>query len=568
MILISILRNVKRFILIRMNQHISLFLLFALLVFPPVLNGKTRLPQPQQEKTGTFKKLTAPNPSAEANALFKYLQDMFGEKILSGQMWTPSGIDELEYVGNITGKQPAIRGIDLIEEKYNKLEIQHAMEWWKAGGIPAMMWHWGAPTKGEGFENSKMIIDTKQCLVDGTRENKAFWEELKLKADHLEMLRDANVPVLWSPFHEPNGNTFWWGKQGPLVFKQLWITMYNYFVQERQLNNLIWVLAYNSQPDEKWYPGNQFVDIVGAGTFEGTTNPQLEMFNQALKIKGSTSAPVVYSECGHIPDPELCIEKEAMWSWWMEWHTTHLTEMDKQYLSYVYNNDRVITLDEVPKILEEYGKNEILRKFSAGRIIPFSELKGYNLGGKSNAGDITGNGANILITGNGTDFGGTKDEGYFAFTQMEGDFDISIQVLSLSLTNSYAKAGIMARIDLTKGSEQVFFHVFPNNSPRNKNFGGCEFQFRDKKTGETKSIYPDLNVADSKFNVDFPNTWIRLTRKGNIFRSYISSDNKTWHLYSRHKQKMPEKLLVGLAITSRNPNVPAKAELSGLQLTW
>ncbi len=56
--------------------------------------------------------LTTPNPFKEAKALFRYLHDIYGKQILSGQMWSSWGIDELKYIQEVTGNQPALRGMD------------------------------------------------------------------------------------------------------------------------------------------------------------------------------------------------------------------------------------------------------------------------------------------------------------------------------------------------------------------------------------------------------------------------------------------------------------------------
>ncbi len=163
--------------------------------------------------------LCTPDPSTEAVALYRYLNDMKGSKIISGQMWAPWGIDELNYIKSHTGKHPALRGIDFIHQADNPMEVQNAINWWNNGGIPSIMWHWGAPGIGEGYENSKMEIDISRCFLEGTAEYDAFWRELRIKADLLETIRDANVPVLWRPYHELNGDWFWWGKKGPEQFK-------------------------------------------------------------------------------------------------------------------------------------------------------------------------------------------------------------------------------------------------------------------------------------------------------------------------------------------------------------
>jgi hypothetical protein len=76
-----------------------------------------------------------PNASPEARALLNYIYSVYGKKTLSGQMWVPWGIDEIQTVYDITGKYPAIRGHDYINERSNKRENQLIIEWWKAGGI-------------------------------------------------------------------------------------------------------------------------------------------------------------------------------------------------------------------------------------------------------------------------------------------------------------------------------------------------------------------------------------------------------------------------------------------------
>jgi hypothetical protein len=301
--------------------------------------------------------LSNPNSSKEAVALYSYINDMFGKKILSGQMCSTWGVDELKYIYEVTGKYPAIRGMDFIETAQNDSEVLRAIDWWKRGGIPTIMWHWGAPGIGEGYKNSLKQIDINKCFEKGTPENIAFWNELKKKADQLEKLKNANVPILWRPFHEFTGDWFWWSKQGPEQFKRLWKTMYQYFVNDRKLNNLIWVLCYTAKPDSAWYPGDKYVDIAGADNYKIGDDPGTEMYNAVKKIVDNR-VPIAYHECGVPPNPEKCFEQGIMWSWFMEWHTDFIMKVDKEYLKHVYNNDLVVTLDEVPDIMKVYGKNQ------------------------------------------------------------------------------------------------------------------------------------------------------------------------------------------------------------------
>jgi hypothetical protein len=298
------------------------------------------------------RQLSNPNSSPEAEALYCYMKSQFGEKTFSGQMWAPWGIDEIATVYNLTGKYPAMRGQDLITENQNNNEVRLATEWWEAGGIPTVMWHWGAPGIGEGYENSKGTIDIDRCFQVGTAEYNAMWSDLERIADHLTTLRDANVPILWRPMHECDGGWFWYGKEGGAQFIRLWQTMYNYFVNDRGLNNLIWVLCYSGEVKDGWDPGDQYYDIAGSDSYG--TGIQANMYNRLTNIHGAEIVKP-YHECGTIPNPDDCFAQGITWSWWMLWHTGHLTDHNVNDLNAAYNHDLVITRDEIPDIMSFCG---------------------------------------------------------------------------------------------------------------------------------------------------------------------------------------------------------------------
>jgi len=302
-----------------------------------------------------------PHPSPEARALLNYLYSIYGQKMLAGQMesiWVDGPDYELNYIKEHTGKLPAIRGLDFINEEDNDNVVQRAIDWWRRGGIPTIMWHWGAPTIGEGYEASKGTIDIEAALTPGTAEYKAMMADLDRIADHLQKLKEANVPIIWRPLHEHNGGWFWWSKGGPEQFNRLWRFMFNYFVNERGLNNLIWVLGYTSEADPAWYPGEEYVDLAGADTYDGGAEPRVRMFNSVRKVVG-LNEPVVYHECGVMPDPELSKEQGVHWSWFMTWHTTWLTDNNPiDHIKDVYNSKFVLTLDELPNVMDYAGTGE------------------------------------------------------------------------------------------------------------------------------------------------------------------------------------------------------------------
>ncbi|MFI5163437.1 MAG: glycosyl hydrolase, partial [Sphingobacteriales bacterium] len=67
--------------------------------------------------------LSNKNATKEARALYRYLQDMHGKKMLAGQMVLFNRTEELDYIQAVTGKLPAIRGMDFIDSSRNENEV-------------------------------------------------------------------------------------------------------------------------------------------------------------------------------------------------------------------------------------------------------------------------------------------------------------------------------------------------------------------------------------------------------------------------------------------------------------
>ena len=287
----------------------------------------------------------SPNASPEARVILRFIQDNFGKKIMAAQHG--GQLSRMEYVFNTTGKWPAIWGTDLISRNRDDNNFAFVTDAWKRGAIPTVMWHWGAPTKGDGYEQSKSTIDVNQCFQEGTPENAAMWVDLKSRADFLTRLRDAHVPVIWRPMHECSGGWFWWDKSGPEPFKRLWKTMFDYFTKDRGLNNLLWVLGFCGNPKATYKVEAGTYDIIGGDTYGGT-GPWANLYNSVKSIRGESAMPICLHECGTPPDPAQCQSQNAMWSWFMVWDS-FIQKVDTTLLKTVYTSDLVLTLDKLPK---------------------------------------------------------------------------------------------------------------------------------------------------------------------------------------------------------------------------
>lgn len=192
--------------------------------------------------------------------------------------------------------------------------------------------------------------------------------------------------------------------------------------------------------------------------------------------------------------------------------------------------------------------------FIASAFLPLDPTKfeSEDLGNPRLPGTTTSNEGGFDVTAAGTDIWGTRDEGRFVYCERAGDFDIALRIASLEAADPYTKAGIMARETLAEGSKHAYFQVFPDNSQRNNNNGGYEFQYRLIDGAEMKAIYPESAIGDPAFPVIFPTAWLRLSRQGNLFIGYYGSEGGGWKPYGTVEISMPPIVLVGIAVTSHN----------------
>lgn len=194
-----------------------------------------------------------------------------------------------------------------------------------------------------------------------------------------------------------------------------------------------------------------------------------------------------------------------------------------------------------------------------GKAVPLKKLKFANIGNPALAGSTNMTEGGISLTAGGADVWGVKDEFGFSYFEQNGDFDLVARIESLTEPHLYTKAGLMAREQLSDNSRHIFFQVFPNNNPRNKNNGGYEFQYRKDLAGEMKAIYPAKFDGTPEFPVNYPNTWIRLKRTGSEFTGYYSADGKTWKAFTTFSMELSKKVYLGLAVTSHNTKESATA---------
>jgi len=142
------------------------------------------------------------------------------------------------------------------------------------GGINSLSWHARNPLNGgDSWDVSSSPVG--EAVTAGTALNDTMRVWIGRAADFVLSLTDSEgrrIPVLFRPWHEHTGSWFWWGKDfcTPEQYKALWKLTRDVF-DERGVDNAVWVYSpdklVNSEEYEERYPGDEYVDILGADVY-------------------------------------------------------------------------------------------------------------------------------------------------------------------------------------------------------------------------------------------------------------------------------------------------------------
>ena len=346
--------------------------------------------------------LVNPKASKEARNVYNFLLEQSGKKTLSGVQSSHSHKNDfIDAVYKHTGKHPALAGYDFLFLQFsptpdnwswvqNYNDISAPKEQWAANGLVNYMWHWNVPNSKADWDNGvnnynfngyafycdQTSFDIREALKEGTWQHDFIMKDIEEVAGYLQLLENENIPVIWRPLHEaagnynlygPNGAWFWWGRHGAEPCKQLWRLLYDQLVNVYGLDNLIWVWTVDVRKGAEdqyldWYPGDEYVDILGVDIYETNTEAKTRQY-QAMVDMAKGKKLVTVSECGNIPDPAKCMDAGNKWSWFMVWCNSDsngnivLTPSDGnfnlntgEYWKQVMSSPYVLTRESMPSL--------------------------------------------------------------------------------------------------------------------------------------------------------------------------------------------------------------------------
>ena len=273
-----------------------------------------------------------PNATDETVALFYNLYNLSKTKYLVGQQDAYTGFynDDIgdSDMKKATGSDPALLGSDFMfitddlnneqpENWFYQQEVlitDNVKQAYSKGMVNIFCWHFREPFEGESFYASDMTDFQKYnalpSILPGGVNHDYYKGKLDKIADVLANLKDNNnklIPVIFRPFHEFDGNWFWWGSTycTPNEYQELWRFTVEYLRDIKQLHNVLYAFS----PDNSYststqylsrYPGDSYVDILGMDNYgdfnnqgeSGATaaNNKLKMISDLVILKNKIAA--------------------------------------------------------------------------------------------------------------------------------------------------------------------------------------------------------------------------------------------------------------------------------------
>jgi mannan endo-1,4-beta-mannosidase len=312
-----------------------------------------------------------PNASAEARALLDLYYSLSGSYTLTGQHNYPSTGDlNSRFAEEYSGKRPAIWSADMgFAEDGDKDSylarpdiVEEAIRQHRQGSIVTICWHAVPPTADEpvtfqprgpvhpdslaSVQGQLTDEQFREVLTPGTRLHERWAAQVDSVAFFLKQLEEAKVPVLWRPYHEMNGDWFWWGgRVGEIRTADLYRQLFDRYVHHHKLTNLVWVWNVDrpSLPVRKFsnfYPGTEYLDILSLDVYGSDFN---QAYYDSLKVL-SQGKPLLLGEVGNPPFPGV-LDSQPDWTSWVIWAGMARNLTRKQYAA-LYRDPRILTRDD------------------------------------------------------------------------------------------------------------------------------------------------------------------------------------------------------------------------------
>lgn len=337
-----------------------------------------------------------PNASDMTLALYANLkkiqnsnQFMFGQEFFNSfQYISGAAHGQKDYSDSkaVCGSHPAVLGSDFhyyLEKNASERAFHtEAVKWaYQQGCVITFDWHISGrgTTTYEYTETTKNLVNNIVQNLNGDKE--WFLAELDKVIDIINndlIVNGERVPVVFRPWHEMNGNWFWWGSRSTTVdnYKALFRITVDYM--KERTNSVLFCWSPNEPVNMNYYPGDDWVDILGFDYYEmDATKFRTQMGIIVDKARASDKVAVL-SETGNrtnsdqaglywentvlpaiVNDPSGKAQKiawvltwiNASWSFPYSPHSTSGTAVKQSFTGFM-NSTNVLFATELPDMYD------------------------------------------------------------------------------------------------------------------------------------------------------------------------------------------------------------------------
>jgi len=229
------------------------------------------------------------NATRQTQALYDNLKKWSAAHVLFGQQDATAyghgweGDQDRSDVKSVTGSHPAIIGADFMGfsgqspqaiAKNQQALLQNVTDTYNRGGISTVCWHFNNPVSNNGFYwNDSTSVAAMAAIKPGGTHHEQYKQLLNTIGEFAHRIRGSDgalIPVIFRPYHEFDGDWFWWGKKHTSRedFIAVWRFTVSYLRDSLQVHNFIYAFSpdckFNSETEFlERYPGDDWVDIVG-----------------------------------------------------------------------------------------------------------------------------------------------------------------------------------------------------------------------------------------------------------------------------------------------------------------
>lgn len=158
-------------------------------------------------------------------------------------------------------------------------------------------------------ESKDLSNDCAEQVLPGGAYNLQLNAYLDMIAEYALALQEDDIPLIFRPYHENNGNWFWWGSNTKVETYQ---ALYQYtvtYLEEKGVHNILYVYSPNGPFTDaesylERYPGDDYVDILAFdyyddyntfpasadGTFFSEMKTTCQVISQIAEEKGKVAA--------------------------------------------------------------------------------------------------------------------------------------------------------------------------------------------------------------------------------------------------------------------------------------